>query len=398
MLRKSLTCAAAVAASLAAPAFALDGTAVNPNPSASNPAARAASRAVEHRNPLPAPDDSLIELDQAPTPHAARVLTQDGMSTRAFGSFGIPYTATRVQLGAQSAAGASFASYLSTTWPYRAIGKLTFIANGRQSWCTATLIRRSVVVTAAHCIQSFGSGNAIFSNFQFRPGHYGAAGATAAQIAPHGTWNWHALVRPVKWMNGTDTGAGSARENDLAMIVLERGAGGQFVGDATGWIPAGLNNYSFVSSANTGNLNVAAVTTLGYPGLLDGGDIMQRTDGPAYTATVSGARQIRQGSNLTGGSSGGPWIVNFKSQAPALSGGAAPGTADLIAIVGVTSWGSANPNAPKDNYSSQFSQNATYPNAAYGIYGGGNIGSLLNTVCSLGAPGGGTFASNGYCN
>jgi len=53
-----------------------------------------------------------------------------------------------------------------------------------------------VIVTAAHCIQNFGSGSNIFSNFQFRPGHYGAAGATAAQIAPYGTWNWISLVRP----------------------------------------------------------------------------------------------------------------------------------------------------------------------------------------------------------
>ena len=72
------------------------------------------------------------------------------------------------------------AARLSTNDPYRAVGKLTFSAG----YCSASLIRRSVIVTAAHCIQNFGSGGNIFSGFRFIPGHYGAAGATAAQIAP----------------------------------------------------------------------------------------------------------------------------------------------------------------------------------------------------------------------
>jgi hypothetical protein len=91
-------------------------------------------------------------------------------------------------------------------------------------------------------------------------------------------------------------------------------------------------------------------------------------------------------------------VVNFASRTAALSGGAVPGTASVIAVIGVTSWGSADPNTPKDNYSSQFRQNSRYPNASYGVYGAGNIGSLLNTLCSAPAPGGGTYASQGYCN
>ena len=53
--------------------------------------------------------------------------------------------------------------------------------------------------------------------------------------------------------------------------------------------------------------------------LMDSGRIMQRTDGPTYTTTVVGAGQLWQGSNLTGGSSGGPWVVNFRSATPSLS-------------------------------------------------------------------------------
>ena len=190
-------------------------------------------------NPLPAPDASAVVADTEPGPYAAGVMTSEGIipSTRAFGSFGIPYTTTRVQDGARSA-GVGGAARLSTTYPYRTVGKLTFSAG----YCSASLIRRSVIVTAAHCVQGFGTGTAIFSNFKFRPGHYGPAGATAAQIAPYGTWKWLALVRPNTWANGTDIGTGSARDNDLALIALRRNAQGQLVGDITGYMGYGWNN------------------------------------------------------------------------------------------------------------------------------------------------------------
>lgn len=349
-------------------------------------------------NPLPAPDTAGVTADIGAGPYPSGAKTRSGIvggsAGRAFGSFGIPYTTTRVQDGNQSAAGATAANRLSTTYPYRTVGKLTFSAG----YCSASLIRRSVIVTAAHCIQNFGSGASIFSGFQFRPGHYGASGATAAQIAPYGTWNWAALVRPATWASGTDIGSGAARDNDLAVIALARDGQGRFVGDLVGYMAYGWNNYSFVTSSKTGNLHTAAVSTLGYPFLMDRGAIMQRTDGPTYTTTVGGAGQLWQGSNFTGGSSGGPWVVNFASRTAALAGGAVAGTASVIAVVGVTSWGSSDPNAPKDNYSSQFRQNSRYPNASYGVYGAGNIGSLLNTLCGSAAPGGGTYASQGYCN
>ena len=107
-------------------------------------------------NPLQAPDTSAVVADTEPGPYAAGAMTREGMvpSTRAFGSFGIPYTTTRVQDGARSV-GVGGAARLSTTYPYRTVGKLTFSAG----YCSASLIRRSVIVTAAHCIQDFGTWN-----------------------------------------------------------------------------------------------------------------------------------------------------------------------------------------------------------------------------------------------
>src|SRR5690349_20098360 len=100
------------------------------------------------RNPLgtPATDDAKAEPRSAllapgtrggsavaPTPNA-----------RAFGSFGLPFTSTRVAVGASKST-SSDPNYLATTFPYRAVGKLVFSAG----YCTASVILRSVIVTAA---------------------------------------------------------------------------------------------------------------------------------------------------------------------------------------------------------------------------------------------------------
>ncbi len=345
-----------------------------------------------YQNPLLAPDTSAVRPSSEPT---LRVPGAKGMkvsktSQRAFGSFGVPYTSKRVSHRPTSAVSSNSNAYLSATYPYRAIGRLTFNSG---SLCTASLIRKSVIVTAAHCVQEFGSGDNVFSNFQFTPASYNGS-------APYGSWSVGAIVRSGSWADGTDIGSNAARDNDLAVMIINKNAQGQFIGNITGYLTYGWNNYSFVSHNLTGDLWTAALTTLGYPGLLDAGRIMQRTDGSGYLTTIDGAGQIYQGSNLTGGSSGGPWIANFGYQDPTYSGGANGG--DSFAsnvVVGVTSWGASDPNDPKNNYASQFRQNSRYPDASYGTFGAGNIGSLLNTLCtSQPFDGGQTYQQLGYCN
>uniref|UniRef100_B8HME3 Peptidase S1 domain-containing protein n=1 Tax=Cyanothece sp. (strain PCC 7425 / ATCC 29141) TaxID=395961 RepID=B8HME3_CYAP4 len=354
----------------------------------------AINQAKPHRNRLARPNIESLKPSQQSQANSSGAMGAQGAAgtSRAFGTFGVPYTAKRVSLKPTSAVSATNGGYLSATYPYSAIGRLTFRVGSFTSWCSASVIRRSVIVTAAHCIQDFGSGSNTFTNFTFVPGFYNGA-------APYGSWSAQAFVRPASWANGTDIGSGAARDNDLAVIAL-RPISGQFIGSRTGQVNYGWNNYSFVSSSRTGNLSVAALSTLGYPGLLDAGRIMQRSDGPSFLTTIGGAGQIYQGSTFTGGSSGGPWIANFGYQNPSFSGGASAGNAAINnVVVGVTSWGAADPNNPKDNFSSQFRQNSRYPNASYGIYGAGNIASLLNTLCSSRPSGSSqTYAQLGYCN
>jgi len=388
-------------------AYSADVVVKNSASSSSGPKASTdLSQVKPYPNPLPPPDTSKAKAEpdymllgvpggvpgSEPTQNSEEPPQSE--NDRAYGDFGIPYTSTRVELGGSDQTSAVGGSFLSSTYPYRTIGKLTFSAG----YCSASLIRRSVIVTAAHCIQPFGSGSSTFTNWQFTPGHYGPTAATEQQIRPYGTWDWSAYVQPATWAAGTDIGSGSARDNDFAVIVLAKNSSNQFIGDLTGWLGYGWNNPSFISSSKTGNLSVAATSTLGYSALLDLGRILQRADGPSYLTTISGAGQIIQGSNFTGGSSGGPWVVNFVSANPELSGNAVLGSLTDRWVIGVTSWGSADPNANKDNYSSQFRQNTAYPNASYGIYGAGNIASLLLTLCGSQAGGGLTYELAGYCN
>ena len=370
------------------------------NPIANPPVASAdqikAKRA--HENPLASPNTSKAKAEGPVATYRQGVRTPDqgasggGASSRAFGSFGLPYTTGRVVAG-KAPFNSSRRGFLSASFPYSAVGLLAF----DQGYCSASVIRRSVIVTAAHCIQHFGDGSDTYTNHQFVPAYYGAG--PSSQIAPFGIFTLKAFVRPATWANGTDTGSYAARSNDLALIILNKDRSNRFIGDLTGVLGYAWNNYSFVSSSRTGNLAVGAVTTLGYPYLMDEGNIMQRTDGPTYLTTIGGAPQYWQGSNFTGGSSGGPWVVNFRAADAVLGEDAVEGTASRMAVIGVTSWGSADPNAIKDNYSSRFGQNRQYPKADYGGYGAGNIGALLNTLCNTKLKGKTyTYADLHYCD
>ena len=142
-------------------------------------------------NPLAAPDTSDVTPDAGDSGQAPSAIGEGETrgarsgpdSGKAFGSFGIPYTTTRVQLGGLNKSKYQTKNLQSITYPYRVIGKLFFQTSQGSSWCSASLIRKAVMVTAAHCFQNFGSGSNTFSNFKFRPGHYGPPGAPKISAA-----------------------------------------------------------------------------------------------------------------------------------------------------------------------------------------------------------------------
>ncbi|MGI9506313.1 MAG: trypsin-like serine peptidase, partial [Geminicoccaceae bacterium] len=239
------------------------------------------ARAQPKTNPRAPSSITSIKPDAAAADYPAGAMTRDGAvrdTRRDFGSFGIPYTTTRVQEGLRGV-DAGDANRLSTTYPYSAVGLLGDAESG--GFCSASVIRRGIVLTAAHCL-----GGEDAESLIFWPGYYNGEGGTEETIAPYGIWNVFRAAVPESWTS-PDSACVDIIENDLAILTMQRNEDGAFIGDLVGTLGYGWNNFSFISSENTGNLSVAAVTTLGYPGFMDNGEVMQRTDGPTYAVTAS---------------------------------------------------------------------------------------------------------------
>ena len=272
--------------------------------------------------------------------------------------------------------------------PYRYTGKL-WMRFG-QSWfvCTASLVKKGVVVTAAHCVHNYGAGQAGFANeVRFHPAN---AVNNVNNGGPYGFYRGVTWRVPTPYFNGTDTcqsGAiGVVCNNDIATVTLAP-KGGVYAGSAVGgWNGYSWNGYSFLATPVFGNHTVGQITQLGYPVALDGGAQMQRNDSYGKYIAMTGAngKQLRNtqlGSAMTGGSSGGPWMVNFGTR-PVPSSSASLGNASVSnTIVGVTSWGYTAVGINVQG-ASWFGQNAEFPGASYGAYGAGNIGKLMQDTCT----------------
>jgi V8-like Glu-specific endopeptidase len=261
-----------------------------------------------------------------------------------FGTSGQPYTTSRVNL---------LGDFTADEYPHSAAGKLFFNIGASTSVCSAALIRRGIVVTAAHCVAKFGA-QQFYSNWRFVPAYNNGT-------APYGTWTAASARVLMSYLNGTDPcfQAGVICQNDVAVLRLNPQAGA-FPGPRTGTLGFGINNFSY---NGTGQVQVKQ---LGYPGALDSGQLMEQTDSQGFRSAQFSNNTII-GSLQTGGSSGGPWVVNF-GLAPALSGVAFGTAATHNVVVGVTSWGS-NDQATKQQGASPFTS--------------GNIQALLNAECAV---------------
>jgi len=236
--------------------------------------------------------------------------------------------------------------------PYRAVGQL-FLKIGKARYlCTAALIKRGLIVTAAHCVAGFGS-SAYYSDWQFVPAAYD-------DQAPYGVWNILAAYVATSYLDGSDScvAQGITCANDVAVLALSPDAG-TYPGDSVGWLSYGWNGQGF-----TGN-GLALVSQLGYPVSHDKGLRMQQTDSQAFVDadlsnnTVVGGRQ-------TGGSSGGPLLVNLGPIAELSESIEVGDEALRNMVVGVVSWGYVD-KAIKQQGASPFTTD--------------NIVSLVNEAC-----------------
>jgi V8-like Glu-specific endopeptidase len=198
----------------------------------------------------------------------------------AVGTQGLQFTSSKV-----------YPSQADTSYPTRATGKLWFEkVPGSGSWwvCSASMIKPGIILTAGHCVSS-GTGS-WYGSFQFVPGY-------RSGNAPYGTWtSWATATTTSEWFSG---GGGVPNGGDYALIVFNKNSSGYRIGDYTGWL--GWQYPSLVGKH---------VTVLGYPNNLDSGATNHRID----AQSTSGSNNTGLwGSDMTGGSSGGGVVLNFRA-------------------------------------------------------------------------------------
>jgi V8-like Glu-specific endopeptidase len=289
--------------------------------------------------------------EKSPTfvPKSNFIEEDNSISSQDFGATNHPFSTAQVN---------AFGNQTSKYFPYSPTGKLYFNKGDLSYVCSASLIKPGVIVTAAHCVADFG-GN-FYSNWTFVPALNGTK-------APYGSWKTQDAWVMTSYLDGSEACAvtGVVCPNDVAVIRLapkRTRTGSYYAGNKTGWYGYGWNGYGYTSGFGQ---TVSQVSQLGYPQAIDSGTIMQRNDSMGYVDAGS-SNNLVIGSLMTGGSSGGPWLVNL-GMAPSLSGisfGSAPA---YNVVTNVTSWG----------YTDQ-----VWKQMGASTFTDGNIITLVNAVCS----------------
>ncbi|MFI9485569.1 trypsin-like serine peptidase [Promicromonospora sp. NPDC052451] len=167
-------------------------------------------------------------------------------------------------------------------------GKVFFTLGGVNYVCSGSAVssgNKDVVLTAGHCVNE-GPG-AFATNWAFVPAYDDGA-------RPYGTFTARQLTTTTQWQNSGDF------DYDVAFAVLNT-LNGAHLTDVVGGQAIGFNQargqymYSF-----------------GYPAAnpYDGSDIAW-CHGTVVQDTFGGSSDQGLDCNLTGGSSGGPWFVNY---------------------------------------------------------------------------------------
>jgi hypothetical protein len=207
----------------------------------------------------------------------------------------------------------------SSTFPYRAVGKVFFTEGGLDYVCSGSAIGGRAVLTAGHCV-SDGNGH-FHTNWIFVPSYKDNTG-------PYGPWSAFWLGTFPAWHNNGNLGrdVGFAAVTDQGGVKLSAKVG--HLGFA--W------NESRVQHWND----------FGYPQVppWDGQYLVETQASYASTDTSMTPNTTGIGTSQTPGCSGGPWIKAF------MPGGSAAGNY----ANGVNSYAHAIPNQPNQVYSPYF--------------------------------------------
>jgi V8-like Glu-specific endopeptidase len=267
--------------------------------------------------------------------------TRDGAVSQSFGTANLDFTRSRIT--PQTA---------NKQPPYKGAGKLFFTEPGVGDFqCSASIIGNRLIVTAGHCM--YGSGH-YYEKWLFIPAYDGSKATLSAQ-RPYGSWEWAAALVPSNYQTTSGT---VVNDYDFGIIQLA---------DQSSKTVFGKVKFKFETAV--GHLFDTAVSMLGYPCNLDSCNIMQRVDssdhrGSGVASGSNGDTAYEYGSDMTGGSSGGPWVENLGNPASAAPSG---GFNVRNTVVAVTSYGYTDPNVLVEG-ASQFNADFT---------------SIKNTMCAF---------------
>ncbi|TGD73509.1 trypsin-like serine protease [Mangrovimicrobium sediminis] len=304
----------------------------------------------------------MVTAAQLPEGVRARLGQGNGeVASLAFGTGGIPFTTRKASTETGSHKTIRFMPYAPTGKLWMQFGVSYFV-------CTASIIDKGLLVTAAHCITDFGEGNSPDAVW-FEPNRH--KGATF-----YGTFTVSAIFVPPTYLDGTDVcnpgAVGIVCENDLAVLVTDSN-GGEVADVVGGYYGTAVNNYSYVSNFPATGRTATQITQLGYPVSLHAGKQMIRTDSLGEQDDYN---NVIIGTDQTGGSSGGPWLANFGSSITNRDATENPEPSDNQdnVVIGTTSWGYLD-GSIKIGGASRFGNNTAYPTTT-------NIDSLHNGACS----------------
>ena len=232
-----------------------------------------------------------------------------------------------------------------TAYPKSTIGKLFFTLPGQGNFvCSASVINRNTLITAGHCNSN---GNGTFAtNRLFCPSWKDGQNPT------RGCWTIVNSKTSAGWHTSGDP------DRDYACLVTSpRGTvNPNMIGTVTGWLGRAWN---FASTQ--------AERTFGYPQAapFNGNRLITTASTDWYTHDFTPGGQVSKiiGSDLTGGSSGGPWILGWAGAEFADTDGSSATDPGSNWVNGVNSHKrcSVNCNTPPTTTTGVFWQEMTSP-------------------------------------
>ncbi|MBU6437180.1 MAG: hypothetical protein KGQ77_06610, partial [Betaproteobacteria bacterium] len=116
--------------------------------------------------------------------------------------------------------------------------------------------------------------------------------------APYGTFGWSSATVLTSWVNNGDI------PSDVCVIKLQNDAKGHGVTYYTGWLGRSWD-WGATQSHHA----------LGYPGNLGNANVLELCTSQSFGASSAcgGDNVLNTGCSMTYGSSGGPWIRNYRS-------------------------------------------------------------------------------------